>query len=186
MHRIARLIQNNLNLRVFLPLLVLALVSTWYGLFASVDRFAVLTGGLSFIDMQPWLTAETLFAQISTYSPETVRYYMGWSLFDYLWPLITFTTMLFISGWLFGFLAEKWQPRFRLFIASAGLTVLLDWAENIGFVVLVSLSPGDPQWLAVFTLGLHAGKLMFMMVFNVLLCILLAAAIFLVVRQETK
>ena len=28
-------------------------------------------------------------------------------MFDYIWPLLTFTTMLFISGWLLGFLSEK-------------------------------------------------------------------------------
>jgi hypothetical protein len=88
-----------------------------------------------------------------------------------------------LAVWLAG--REVAAP-FSVVIASAGLTVLLDWAENIGFVALVTISPGEAQWLAVFTLGLHAGKLIFMMVFNVLICVLLAAVIFLVIRQETK
>ena len=96
MDRITRLILGHLNLPVFLPLLGLALAETWYGLFASVEAFAAMTGGLSFMDMQPWLTVATLFEQIRTYAPETVRYYIGWSIFDYIWPLLTFTAMLFI------------------------------------------------------------------------------------------
>jgi hypothetical protein len=150
----------------------------------SVDRFAALTGGLSFIDMQPWLTVDKLFEQILTYSPETVSYYIGWSIFDYAWPLITFTTMLFISGWLLGFLSEKWQPRFWMFVASAYMTVLMDWAENIGFVALVVASSNESLWLARLTLGLHAGKLFFNMVFNVLTWILLVAVIVVVTRRK--
>ena len=184
MKRIARLIQGHLNLPIFLPVLALGLASTWYGLFVSVDRFAAITGGLSFIDMQPWLTAETLFEQIRTYSPDTVSYYIRWSLFDFAWPLITFTTMLFISGWLLGFLSEKWQPRFWIFVASAYMTVLMDWAENIGFVALVMALPNESLLLARITLGLHAGKLVFNMVFNVLTWVLLAAVIVVVARRR--
>ncbi len=184
MDRIARLIQDNLHLRVFLSLLALALASTWYGLFASVEHFKALTGGLSFIDMQPWLTVETLFEQIRTYSPDTISYYIGWSLFDYAWPLITFTTMLFISFWLLSFMPEKWQLRFWMFVASAYMTVLMDWAENVGFVGLVMALPNEPQWLAQVTLGLHVGKLVFNMVFNILTWGLLIAVIIVVVRQK--
>ena len=184
MNRIVRLIQDHLNLKVFLPLLAAALVSTWYGLFFSVNQFGAMTGGLSFIDMQPWLTAESLFEQIRTYSPDTVSFYFGWSLFDYAWPLITFTTMLFISAWLLGFLREKWRQRFWLFVASATMTVLIDWAENIGFVALILGLPEEPRWLAQLTLGLHAGKLVFNMVFNVLTWILLLAVIIVATKEK--
>jgi hypothetical protein len=176
MNAIATKIQANLNLRVFLPLLVVALLTTWYGLFWSVAYFSALTGGLRFIDMQPTLTADKLFAQIHLYSPETIEFYLGWSLFDYLWPLVTFTTMCFISAWLFRFLSPKWQRWFPPLVASAYLTVLFDWAENIGFVTLVLGLPAEPMWLAQVTLLLHAGKLVFNMVFNIGFWIALVAA----------
>jgi hypothetical protein len=184
MKRIARLIESNLNLRVFLPLLAAALATTWYGLFWSVDYFAELTSGLRFMDMQPTLTTAALFDQIRLYSPETVRFYLGWSAFDYAWPLITFTTMLFISAWLFRFVAEKWQQRFWLLVASAYLTVLMDWLENIGFVALVVGLPDEPLWLARTTLLLHAGKLFFNMVFNLGFWFLLVAVIFISMKRR--
>lgn len=184
MKRIALLISSNLSLRVFIPLLAMALGTTWYGLFWSVDYFAGLTGGLTFMDMQPMLTADALFAQIGTYSPETVRYYLGWSAFDYAWPFITFTTMLFISAWLIRFVAEKWRQRFWLLVASAYLTVLMDWLENIGFAALVIGLPDEPMWLAQTTLVLHAGKLFFNMVFNLGFWILLSAAIIARLRKR--
>jgi len=165
-NNIARIIQSNLNLRVFLPLLAVALATTWYGLFWSVEYFSGLTGGLRFMDMQPTLTAEDLFVQIRTYSAATVSFYFGWSLFDYLWPLVTFTTMCFISAWLFTFLAPKWQRWFPPLIASAYLTVLMDWAENMGFAALIAGLPDEPMWLAQLTLLLHAAKLFFNMIFN--------------------
>jgi len=177
MQRIAQLIQANLNLRVFLPLLTLALAVTWYGMFWSTAHFSDLTDGLSFMDMQPALTADILFMQIRTYSEETVGYYLWWSLFDYAWPFVTFTTMLFINAWLLKFLAIKWQNRFWLLVASAYVTVLMDWCENAGFALLVLGLPNEPLWLAQTTLLLHAGKLFFMTIFNLASWILLAAAI---------
>jgi hypothetical protein len=184
MDRIARLIQGHLNLPVFFPLLGLALVATWYGLFTSVEAFSAMTGGQSFMDMQPWLTVDTLFAQIRTYAPETVNYYIGWSMFDYIWPFLTFTTMLFISAWLIGLLPKSSKIRFSWLIASAYLTVLMDWLENIGFVALVTGLPAEPLWLARLTLSLHAGKLIFNMVFNVLFWVLLGTVIFALVSRR--
>jgi len=189
MNRIAKLIQGHLNLSAFLPLLLLALTATWYGLFSSVERFADMTGGLSFMDMQPRLTVDAIFAQIRTYSPETVNYYIGWSLFDFIWPLLTFTTMLFISAWLIGFLPIGFLPRgsktrFSWLIASAYLTVLMDWAENIGFVALVAVLPAEPLWLARLTLGFHAMKLLSNMAFNLLFWLLLGILMFVFIRRR--
>jgi hypothetical protein len=174
---IARLIQANLTLRVFLPLLVLALATTWYGLFYSVEQFAGMTNGLSFMDMQPLLSVEQLFEQIPTYSDATVSFYLGWSLFDYAWPFISFTTMLFISGWLLSFTALQWQQRFWMLVGSAYATVLFDWAENAGFIALVMGLPAQPAWLAQLTLGLHVGKLVCNMVFNLMFWALLLGVI---------
>ena len=154
MNRIARLILANLNLKVFVPLLTLALVTTWWGLFHSTARFAELSGGLRFVDMQRGLTPEIIFDQFGSYAPDTVTYYLAWSVFDFAWPFITFTTMLFIAGWLLGFVADKWQKWFGLFIASAYLTVLMDWGENVGFMALVTGMLNEPMWLAQLTLAL--------------------------------
>jgi hypothetical protein len=184
MDRIARLIQDHLNLTVFLPLLGLALAATWYGLFALVETFAAMTDGLSFMDMQPRLTVDGLFEQIRTYSPETVRYYIGWSLFDFVWPFLTFTTMLFISAWLIGLLPKGSKVHFSWLITSAYLTVLMDWAENVGFIGLVTALPAEPLWLARLTLGFHALKLLANMAFNLVFWVLLGTVIIFFVRRR--
>ena len=186
MRFVARLIQQNLRAKVFLPLLMLALATTWYGLFYSVDKFAGMTNGLSLMDMQPLLTVDQLFAQISTYNDATVEFYLGWSLFDYAWPFITYTTMLFISAWLLTFAAAAWQQRFWVFIGSAYTTVVFDWAENVGFVALISGLPAQPVWLAQLTIALHQGKLVFNMIFNVLFCALLLVLLVSAIRSRIK
>ena len=177
MRRISEFIRATLNLRVFLPLLAVALLTTWFGLFWSVDHFATLTDGMRFMDMQPRLTTDELFAQIRTYSPESVEFYLWWSLFDYAWPLLTFTTMLYISAWLFGLLPTPWHRRFPLLVGSAYLTVLMDWGENIGFAALVLGLPEERTWLAHLTLTLHAAKLFFNMIFNIGFWVALAAVV---------
>lgn len=177
MRAIADLIQANMRMRVFLPLLAAALATTWYGLFWSVTHFSELTGGLRFVDMQPWLTADQFFEQARTYSDDAVHFYLGWSVFDYVWPFLTFTAMLFITAWLLRFLPVRWQSVFPWLVAAAYLTVLMDWGENVGFALLVTGRPAEPAWLARITLLLHAMKLLFNMVFNLGFWILLAAAI---------
>jgi hypothetical protein len=181
--RIAKLINSSLHLRIFLPLLALALATTWYGLFWSVEYFSALTGGLSFMDMQPMLTADALFEQIRTYSDETVAFYLVWSAFDYAWPLITFTTMLFITAWLFGFTSGYWQAKFWLLVTAAYATVLMDWLENIGFALLLTGLPDEPLWLAQLSLGLHMAKLFFNMVFNLGFWVLLLSVIVIRTRK---
>jgi hypothetical protein len=178
MHTLKRLILENLTLRTFLPLMALALATTWYGLGWSRQHFESLTGGSTFFDIQPALTAAELFAQLRTYSDETVTFYIGWSIFDFAWPLITFTTMLFIAGWLLNFATAFWTRWFGLFVASAYLTVLMDWAENTGFLALVASRPDEPLWLAQTTLTLHGAKLFFNMIFNLAFWSLAATVIY--------
>jgi hypothetical protein len=177
MRKIASFIQAHLTLRVFLPLLAAALATTWYGLFWSVDHFSGLSGGLGFLDMQPWLTADELFTQIRSYPEEAVEFYLGWSAFDYAWPFITFTTMLFISAWLLHFVPAAWQTWFPWMVAAACMTVLMDWAENAGFSLLVMTPSQERLWLAQFTLFLHAMKLLFNLLFNLGFWLLLATSI---------
>lgn len=174
-------VRRAFNLKKFLLLFCAALLSTWYGLFWSVDHFAILSGGLSFLDMQPALAADSLFAQIRTYDEAATAFYLWWSLFDYAWPFITFTTMLVIGSWLLGFLSAAWQRLFPWLAAAAYLAVLMDWLENIGFATLVIIRPAEPPWLAQLTLTLHSAKLGFLVLFNlgillILLSVVMAAA----------
>ncbi len=177
MRRITAWIQQHLHVRTFLPVLVTALATTWYGLFWSVEHFAELTGGLIFMDMQPGLTTPELFTQIGSYSTDAIRYYQTWIVFDFVWPFVTFSTMCFISAWLVRFAGDSWNARLWLLIGCAYTTVLFDWAENLGFLWLISALPEEPVWLARGTLTLHAGKLFFNLLFNATFLALLVAVI---------
>ncbi len=175
--RIGAAIEASLSLRLFLPVLAATLAATWYGLGWSLQHFAALTGGRRFVDMQPTLTVDTLFAQIREYSPETVDFYLWWLLFDYAWPFLGFTVMLLIAAWLLRYLGPGWRARFWVLVASGYLTVLMDWGENLGFAGLVLGLPAEPLWLAQLTLGLHAAKLFFNMVFNLGFWVVLLAVL---------
>jgi hypothetical protein len=166
MRRIAELIRRSLHLRVFLPLLALALLATWYGLGPSIDRFAALTGGERFVDMQPGLTADRLIEQVRVYSPETVRYYLWWSAFDFAWPLLTFTAMMFMVAWLFRFLPGRQQGLFTLVVAVGYAAVLCDWGENIGFVGTTLSADPRPLAIARAAVAMHVAKLGFLAMFN--------------------
>lgn len=174
----AQAIRSNLRLRVFVPVLIAALAATWYGLFWSVDVFVGLTDGDRFPDMQPWLTAPELLGQVQKYGSETRSFYLWWSLFDYAWPFLTYTAMLFITAWLFTFLPASSQRWFVVLVGVAYFTVLMDWAENLGFATLVVGPPSEPTWIARLTLLAHAAKLLSNLLFNLgFLSALVAAAV---------
>lgn len=178
MDAIAALIRRHRNLRTFLPLLALALVTTWYGLGPSLTRFAELTGSdARFVDMQPGLTADALVGQVRGYDPDTATFYIGWSLFDVAWPFLTYTTMLFITAWLLQKAGPAWDARLPLFVAVAYTTVLMDWAENAGFVTLVLAAPDEPAGIAALAVACHRAKLFFNMVFNLGFLVVLVAAL---------
>jgi hypothetical protein len=174
--RIAEVIRANLTLRVFLPLFALALATTWYGLGPSLERIRELTGGQRFVDMQPTLTPALLIAQLRAYTPETVRFYFGWSAFDYAWPLITFTTLMFVAAWLARPLPARWQSWFVLLVGAGYATVLMDWLENAGYVAIILSDTPEPLGLAWFAVLAHRGKLVCNFLFNFMLLVLLLRA----------
>lgn len=184
MRRIADLIRAHLRLRVFLPLLVAALACTAYGLGPSLERFAELSGGQRLVDLQPRLQANELIEQVKGYTPETVRFYVGWSAFDYAWPLLTFTTMLFMTAWLLRFLSPRWQALFPAVVAAAYTTVLMDWGENAGFVSVMLSDDPQPLVLAKIAVLLHRGKLLFNFVFNALFFTILGAVLIGALRKR--
>ena len=177
LNQIEAIILRHLNKRVFACWLVLSFGSTWYGLIWSKKKFESLTGGTTFFDMQPTLSPVVLFEQLRNYSDETINFYVGWVLFDYAWPFITFTTMLFICAWLSSYVNKKLQNLFWILVLTAYLTVLMDWGENTGFLALVGLHPSEPMWLAAITIAIHNAKLLFLTLFNIASGGLLVAAI---------
>ena len=80
--------------------------------------------------------------------------------------------------------SESWRDKLWLLIGSAYATVLMDWIENTGFILLVLGLPAEPMWLAQTTLVFHAAKLFFNMVFNLGFWILLVAVIALAIRRR--
>lgn len=167
MRYLAGLIQRSLKLQVFLPLLIVTLIATWYGLGPSRAHFAELTGGGRFVDMQPELTAASLVAQAQSYDPDTIRYYLLWSAFDFVWPLLSFTTVMFIIAWLFRFLPAERQGLFTGVVALGYGAVLMDWGENLGFMGVVLLADQKPLGLAGLAVVFHSAKLAFLALFNV-------------------
>lgn len=166
MQLLADLIRRSLRLSIFMPLLALALLATWYGLGPSQAHFAALTDGQRFVDVQPRLTVDSLITQAERYGPEAVHYYLQWSGFDFAWPLLTFTAMMFIVGWLFRFLPNRRQELFTLVVAVGYAAVLMDWGENIAFVWVVLHAEPPPLSVAGLAVALHTAKLFFLAVFN--------------------
>ena len=170
---IAAGISARLNARTFLQLLAVALVATWYGLGPSLDRIVELTGR-RFVDMQPGITVPELLSQLAAYTPGTAHFYIAWLAFDFAWPFVTYTAMLFMSAWLLRHAGGEWPARLWWFVGVAYTTVLMDWAENVGFGLLTA--GGQSAFVAELAVFAHRAKLGCNLVFNALFLVALVSA----------
>jgi hypothetical protein len=167
---------------VFLGWLAAALLATWYGLGVSARRFEAIAGR-PFVDLQPGLTPEALREQVAAYPAEAVDYYLRWSVFDFAWPFVAYTAMLFVTAWLLRRAGRTgWLP---LLVGVAYATVLMDWSENIGFASLAAAPAGEPAWLASVAVYCHRAKLVLNVVFNAGFGVAFAAAVWRRVRPPT-
>ncbi len=182
--RIATAIEARLEARTFLPLLTVALLATWYGLGPSLARIVELTGR-RFVDMQPGITAAELIVQLAAYTPATVSFYLAWLVFDFAWPFVTYTAMLFMSAWLLQRAGGAWPTRLWWFVGVAYATVAMDWAENVAFWLLAG-SYGATAWVAAIAVLAHRAKLAFNFAFNGLFLVGLLAAGAALTRQSRR
>jgi hypothetical protein len=172
--RLADWIDAELRPGVFVPLLAAALLATWYGLGPSLTRILAETGA-RFVDMQPAVDAAGVLGQLRAYSAATTRFYLGWLVFDFAWPLLSYSAMLFIAAWFARRAPPPWRARFTWLVAVGYTTVLMDWGENVGFGLIVAM-PTMPDCVASVAVLCHRAKLALNGLFNIGFLVLAAVA----------
>lgn len=125
-----------------------------FGIFGVIltPMFEQATGGLRPIDLSFPTTPELLFSQLPSYTDGSYRAYAWFAAFDYLWPPLLAVWFISIWAWsqqrsqlnFFGGRVPLWLILLPL------VPALLDWLENLGWIIAIYSYPVERWGAATF------------------------------------
>ena len=116
---------------------------TMWQLQSVTAAFPALTDGYTPFDMQNSLTTEQIYPQLATYTDEALGLYRWFQSVDFIFPMVAALMMAVITAFSVRVVLPDTYPKVvgnRLLLLFF-LPALFDWAENIGFLWIVSLWP---------------------------------------------
>ncbi|MCE7982339.1 MAG: hypothetical protein DYG89_14180 [Caldilinea sp. CFX5] len=139
---------------------LLGFALTLFALLQVGERFAAVTQGAEPFDLQNGLTLTAIFAQLPTYTDQSRRLYLLFTLIDYLFPLCA---GLWVAGAAAFFVRHTLPVFYQRVVERRGFLLLLlptffDWAENLTSAALIYLAP-TAHWLATLVLLCKQAKL---------------------------
>jgi len=156
---------------------LLAGALAWIVVVIIGGQFAVATDGLKPFDLQPGLTARDIPDQLPAYTGESRRIYVRFFVVDFFLPLAAYGTVVLLWARLLARAAPGWYSRYPWVALFPCLPMLCDWGENVAFLGLILAWPRELPWLAQLAVWLHSGKFIGLMVGNLGLLVLGAAAL---------
>jgi hypothetical protein len=147
-------------------------------LMSITGRFPAVTGGYEPFDMQNTLSAEDIFVQLATYTPEAFRLYWIFQAVDYLFPL--FAGLMLATAGTFA-LRHAAPGLYAQAVERATLPLFLlptvfDWLENLNLLWVAAAWPDQAQVAATLGVVAKLGKLATLNIVFVTVGILLAWA----------
>lgn len=139
---------------------LLGFALTLFALLQVGERFAIVTQGAEPFDLQNELTVSAIFAQLPTYTDQSRRLYLLFTLIDYLFPLCA---GLWVAAAAAFFVRHTLPTFYQRMVERQGFLLLLlptffDWAENLTGAALIYLAPAT-HWLATLLLLCKQAKL---------------------------
>lgn len=131
--------------RAVLLLLAIAVVSFVIMAFVITPAFQEVTGGLRPFDLNFGIGAELIYRDLPFYTDRSRSIYLWFAFVDFVYPAAAAAFFALLWAWLF-----KRAPN-RFFAQLTGMGVLLipflfalvDWLENIGFLIVIFRYPAE-------------------------------------------
>lgn len=129
---------RNLGLALLAAMLVFALFGA-----VLVPRFQAVTGGLYPIDMSFPTTPEVIYRELPAYTAASRQAYAWFVLVDFIWPPLLAWVFALAWCWLAGRTRHPLPARMVAggLLALPFAEALLDWLENLGFILLIYSFP---------------------------------------------
>jgi hypothetical protein len=135
---------------------VLAIVSFWLMAGVITPAFQAATEGLRPFDLNFGISADVMYGDLPSYSDESRRLYLWFAVADFVYPAAAAGFFALLWAWMFNKAPNRGFDRL-LSIGVLGLPflfALVDWLENIGFLIVVFGYPNEYR-----SIGTLAGTL---------------------------
>jgi hypothetical protein len=154
---------------------VLLFALSFWSLFVIGDQFAAATAGYQPFDLQNPLTVTEMLEQLPLYSAESRAIYWLFVLADTIFPALAALPFALLLGRALLTLHPGLAQRGLALVPF--IAMLLDWVENICYVLAIQLYPADVTLWATLGVALKNTKIGFGVVSNfaILLLALVAA-----------
>ncbi|HJP05656.1 MAG: hypothetical protein CL799_08150 [Chromatiales bacterium] len=156
--------------------LVVTIVSFVIMAFLITPAFTEATDGLNPFDLNFGITAEQAYAELPRYTDRSKTLYLWFAIVDYIYPFANSLFFVLLWCWIF----NKRTNRFFEILTSKGILLipflfaLVDWSENVGFLIVVFTYPAEYPDVANAAGMLKSSKRFFLMA-NVALTLAFAA-----------
>ncbi|MDP6437095.1 MAG: hypothetical protein QF790_04780 [Gammaproteobacteria bacterium] len=151
--------------RVLLLCLVATIVSFVIMAFVITPAFTEATDGLNPLDLNFGLTAEQVYAELPSYTDRSKTLYLWFAIVDYIYPFANSFFFVLLWCWIF----NKRANRFFGILTAKGILLvpflfaLVDWSENVGFLIVVFTYPVEYPDVANAAGMLKSSKRFFLM-----------------------
>jgi hypothetical protein len=111
--------------------------------FVFTPAFIEATDGLRPFDLNRGITVATMYAELPSYTDDSRRIYLGFSLLDYLYPAAAAAFFCLLWAWIFRRFPNGMFGR----LVAVGILffplvfMLIDWLENAGFLLVIFAYP---------------------------------------------
>jgi hypothetical protein len=128
-----------------LLMFALTVVSFYLMAFVIVPAFNAATAGLDPFDLNFGITAEQMYEELPYYTDESRRLYIWFALADYVYPLANAGFFALLWAWLFRTSPNALLDRLKCYgmLLLPFLFTLIDWSENLGFLIVVFGYPAE-------------------------------------------
>ena len=169
---IERFLLNISNIKYFLLILMANGVQAYFLFSQWGNRFYQITGEKVY-DLQPFLTPDVLYQQLSKYTDEAIAVYWKFVALDYLFPV----TGALANVVLLGMILRRCNSSLAGTLLKTGLWLVplgiipFDWLENTGFIFLIRSFPDTLLWLARITCWSKYCKMFFVLSLNIVVVV---------------
>ena len=126
-------------------MLILTIVSFYVMAFVVVPVFQEATAGLRPFDLNTGIDAQQMYQELPSYTDESRRLYAWFAVADYVYPIANAAFFALLWAWMFAKAPNPFFAGLRNYgiLLLPFLFTLVDWSENLGFLIVIFNYPTE-------------------------------------------
>ena len=126
-------------------MLLLTIASFYVMAFVVVPLFQEATAGLQPFDLNTGIDAQQMYQELPSYTDESRRLYAWFAVADYIYPIANAAFFALLWAWMFAKAPNPFFAGLRNYgiLLLPFLFTLVDWSENLGFLIVIFNYPTE-------------------------------------------